>query len=80
MARKTQSQSICAMDNCDDPATAKGLCGACYQWERYHAEQGHGISYFTGSYSKRIRRATGRMETTVGVKMHRSRSSKKKVR
>lgn len=43
---------------CDEPSRCRGLCGACYSWERYHQKEGHGLRYMIDYVTKADRLVT----------------------
>jgi len=65
----------CSMPGCDEPAKVRGLCGACYAWERYHFINQHGVVYMREAKGK-AERMVRRCDTKITSRATRLRSVK----
>ncbi len=60
-------RETCLVPGCEDPPSARGLCPACYQWNRYHVRAGHGLDYMR-RYSGRVARLAARAELQLSAR------------
>ena len=55
---------------CGEPSKCRGLCPACYSWERYHQAEGHGLRYmidYVGRAERLVKRAQRHVDANKKV-------------